>query len=66
MAVKVKISDIVKLDNQIASMCKDASRFKFWSPEAREINYTCDLIRIERRNKVALLTEKQLNSYLSK
>ena len=66
MAVKVKISEVVKLDNQIIAMTKDASRFKFWSNEAREIHYKCDIIRIERRNKIAMFTEKQLNSYLSK
>ncbi len=66
MAVKVKISDIVKLDNQIIAMSAEASRFKFWSNEAREINYKCDILRIERRKKIFLLTQKQLNSYLSK
>ena len=66
MKAKVKISDVVKLDNQIIAMTAEASRFKFWSQEARDIQYRCDIVRIERRNKVALLSQKQLTSYLSK
>ena len=66
METKVKISDIVKLDKQIIAMSAKASRFKFWSKEAKEINYECDTIRIERRKKISLLTQKQLNSYLAK
>ena len=66
MAVKVKISDVIKLDNQIIAMSNDASHFKFWSNEAKEIQYKCDIVRIEKSKKVAMLTEKQLNTYLSK
>ena len=66
MEVKVKISEIIELDNQIIKMTADASRFKFWSQEARDINYECDLLRIEKRNKIAMLSQKQLTSYLAR